>query len=465
MKRLFLKILLIVLLSNAAVLLATIVINDWLRPEPTRLKAEFDRTYVLGRQVVKAWHKGGEEGVNRLRRNLPESGRIDFFLLDRDEQPLYGQMPALLREQITEWPTLLAPDENRAGHFAVFAVPVIAKSREPYYFVAAFAPPRPREAFESRGEHRSEKPHPRRGNDPGALRYLWLLLAVVLSSLILAWMFSRPLRDLTRSTRRFADGDLETRVDQRIAGRRDAIGELGREFNHMAGQVAHLLDSHKQLLRDVSHELRSPLARMQVALSLLEQRSEGKPSKEHERIGLEIDRLNALIGQIITLSRLDSGERKLDPSPIDLTGLINVLVEDVRFEHLNDGRQVRCEMPEELVITGDGDKLHSAIENVLRNAMNYTGENTTVTVTLQQQDDSVCLTICDQGPGVPDAALGRIFDAFYRTQAARESTNGGSGVGLAISRLVVEMHGGRISAANREQGGLCVTIELPLTPV
>lgn len=465
MKRLFLKILLIVLLSNAAVLLATIVINDWLRPQPTRLKAEFDRTYVLGRQVVKAWNKGGGEGVDRYRRKIPERGRIDFFLLDRNEQPLYGAMPPLLREQITEWPTILAPDENLAGHFAVFAVPVITKSREPYYFVAAFAPPRPREPFEANADRKIDKPHPKFTFDPAAVRYVWLLLAVLLSSLLLAWMFSQPLRNLTRSTRRFADGDMETRVDQHISKRHDAIGELGREFNHMAEQVAHLLDSHKQLLRDVSHELRSPLARMQVALSLLEQRSDGKPSKEHERIGLEIDRLNALIGQIITLSRLDSGERQLERGPIDLTAMINELVEDARFEHLNDGRQVHCDMPPELEMNADGEKLHSAIENVLRNAMKYTAENSIVTVTLSSDHSAIRLQVCDQGPGVPEAALGRIFDAFYRTQEARESSNGGSGVGLAISRLVVEMHGGRISAANRPEGGLCVTITLPVTPL
>ncbi|MDO6462100.1 ATP-binding protein [Granulosicoccaceae sp. 1_MG-2023] len=459
MKRLFLKILLIVLASNAAVLLTTIVINDWLSPESAHLKAEFDQTYRLGRRVVRIWNEGGAEAVDDFRRTYSERRRIEFVLLDRHEKALYGELPPLLREQITEWPTLLAPDENLAGPFAVFAVPVIGSNREPYYFVAAFSPPHPLGAG-----HPPDRP-PRKPDtlDPAAVKYIWLLLAVLLSSVLLAWTFSQPLRNLTRSTRRFADGDLDTRVESDIAGRRDAIGELGREFNHMAEQVSQLLDSHKQLLRDVSHELRSPLARMQVALSLLEQRGGESQSKEHERIGLEIERLNALIGQIITLSRLDSGERKLDKTSLDLAGLLSSLVEDVRFEHLNDGRSVSCDAPDELLIEGDIEKLHSAIENVLRNAMNYTDENTTVTVTLRREGALARLRICDHGPGVPEAALGRIFDAFYRTQEAREISTGGSGVGLAISRRVIEMHGGRIFAQNSPEGGLCVTMEVPIT--
>ncbi len=448
MGRLFWKILFIVLISNALVFLATIVVSSLLHTEHPIVKIQLEDTFRLGKKTVERYEQGGSAGLARFQGKVNRHGHTKIYLLNADKQSLAHEIPEKLATQIQDYPTIIRPHENKAGFRSLYAITLVSKSGERYYFVASYRPgaiPRNKRPFYQ------------------DFRLLLLLTGIVISSALIAWLFNRPMREMKQVTRQFAEGNHDTRVSPAMAKRRDAIGELANEFNHMAEQVDSLLSSHKRLLRDVSHELRSPLARMQVALSLIEQRGESIRSKEHERLQLEIDRLNELIGQILTLTRLESGSQVLDRKPTDLPVMINGLIQDVRYEHSNDSRKINFAGPESMMINVDPVRLESALENVLRNAMKYTKDDTSVTVALSKESNTCRLTVSDQGPGVPDEALEQIFNAFYRTQDARDEKTGGVGVGLAISRRIIEMHRGKISAKNLEEGGLELTIELPFT--
>ncbi|MCB1755855.1 MAG: HAMP domain-containing protein [Gammaproteobacteria bacterium] len=437
---------LVVLISNALVFLATILIGNLFRQEPPWEKAHIAETYQLAEKAVSVYESKGQDDLKAFQADLGKKRHSRFFLLDQNRVSLGRKLPEEIAEQLDSLPAFIRPFENKAGRYSIYAVPVAGTYDRRYYFVATFALP----------------PFDRHPGGRFDFRFIWVILGIAVSSALVAWLINQPLRELQKTTRQLAEGKLDTRVSTSLEKRRDAIGDLAREFNTMAEQVDSLLSSHKRLLRDVSHELRSPLARMQVALSLLEQRSMEAPGKEQQRIQLEIERLNALIGQIITLSRLDSGAEHLRPEPLDLVAMVRDLIEDVRYEHSHDDRQMWYSGPDSLTLSADPLRLQSAIENVLRNAMAYTADNTSVTVEVSASPTQCEIVVTDHGPGVPEQDLSRIFDAFYRTQDAREEKTGGTGVGLAISRRIVELHGGLIRAENMSGNGLRIVISLPL---
>ncbi len=445
MGRMFWKILLIVLFSNAVVFLATFVVGDLLRQDRPDMKKRINDTYHIAREAVSLFEDNKNKELAKYRRNLQGHRGASIYLLDESMHAIDGSDPRKVLKHIEKFPSFLPPSEN--GRFAIHAVPVISESDIRYHVIVRYSP---RDRFRSPGGHPD-------------FRLVLLILGIVLSSAGVAWLFNRPLVKLKFVTREFADGKMDTRVPESIATRKDVIGELGSEFNHMAGKIEQLLSSHKRLLRDISHELRTPLARMQVALSLLELRRNEAPGKEQQRIQLEIEKLDSLIGQIITLSRLDSGEQYLQITEFDLSLLIDELLLDVRFEHTASTKKIIYDGPESLFISADRNRIQSAVENLLRNAMNYTAENTEVRVNVVVGKNQFCIiTVEDKGPGVPEAELGKIFDAFYRAQKARDKRTGGTGIGLAISRRVFELHGGGIAARNLETGGLQVKITMPL---
>lgn len=447
MGRIFWKILLIVLFSNALVLLATFVVGDLLRENHPGIKKRISETYHIAREAVSLYENGEYKELRKYKHGLAKRRGAKLYLLDETMQAIDGSNPDGILEHIEKFPSFILPNEGSNGRFALHAVPLISENNIRYHILVRYKPG---------GKFRSPDGHP-------DLRFVLLVLGIVISSAIIAWLFNRPLLKLKCVTHEFAEGKMDSRVPDSVAKRGDVIGELGSEFNHMAGKIEQLLSSHKRLLRDISHELRTPLARMQVALSLLEQRSQEAPGKEQQRIQLEIEKLDFLIGQIITLSRLDSGEQYLNNTEFNLTSLVNDLLADVRFEHSESHKKIIYEGPEVLPIQADYARIQSALENVLRNAMNYTADRSVVRVSAKVEGNQHCIIIVkDEGPGVPETELGKIFDAFYRAQEAREENTGGTGIGLAISRRVFELHGGSIQASNRETGGLEVTITLPI---
>jgi len=297
-----------------------------------------------------------------------------------------------------------------------------------------------------------------------------LILAALASGLVcflLARYLTAPLDRLRRATESYATGDLSTRVAPTLGTRRDEVAELAQAFDRMAQRLQELMTSQRQLLSDVSHELRSPLARLQVALGLARQRTDGRASSEFDRIERETERLNELIGQLLSLARLESGVTVAELEPVDLVELLASVASDADFEARATHRRVEMAGTVPATIQGDVRLLHSALENIVRNAVRYTAEGTTVTLSLERdrgKPDAWAITIRDHGPGVPEAMLPRLFEPFVRVGDARDRASGGYGLGLAIAQKAVHLHGGEVVARNEPAGGFSIVIVLPATP-
>ncbi|MHA1564989.1 MAG: HAMP domain-containing sensor histidine kinase [Alphaproteobacteria bacterium] len=309
------------------------------------------------------------------------------------------------------------------------------------------------------------------------LRLTGLVVAIAVSGFVcwlLAGYLIRPLRQLQVASRRLGAGERGVRVAQAVGRRRDEIGELGTEFNHMAAQLERSMDAQAALLRDVSHELRSPLARLRVALDLARRRAGGAQA-ELDRIDLEAGRLDALIGQLLEMIRMRAGDQPVAREAIDLAALLAGIVDDADFEAAADDRSVHSVESDggpPVSLQGDGVLLGRAFENIIRNGVLHTAENTAVEVTVSRGGakggeggggDWVVVAVRDHGPGVPEAVLTRLFDPFFRVEEARDRATGGHGLGLAIAREAVRLHGGEIWAENAEAGGLRVSVRLPVS--
>jgi two-component system sensor histidine kinase CpxA len=298
-----------------------------------------------------------------------------------------------------------------------------------------------------------------------------LSLALGVSALACWWLarqLSRPVALLQKSARSLAAGNLDARVGEEITSRKDELGVLARDFDQMAERVRSLLASKETLLRYVSHELRSPLARLRVALMLA--RREGADSaREMERIERETERLDILIGQILRLSRLSTDDPSLVPQPIELSHLVSEVVEDARMEAGANEKGVAWQAGSQATVMGSPELLRSAIENVLRNAVRFTEKQTQVEVDLNVRPSAAVLTIRDHGSGVPHGELERIFEPFYRVPESSDRGSTGGGLGLTITARVITLHGGTVKARNaQDEGkrrGLMVEITLPLTPI
>jgi signal transduction histidine kinase len=268
---------------------------------------------------------------------------------------------------------------------------------------------------------------------------------------------TKPLYKLGQAAAGIAEGRLETRVDPSLKKRRDEIAELARNFDHMAERIEALVSGQRRLLGDVSHELRSPLSRLIVALSLVKQGPPEETAENLERIGAEARRLDTLIGQLLTLTRIDSGVDRGSPAKFDLTTLIQEVASDGDFEARARGRRVLVVRAEGCAIVGYEELLRSAVENVVRNAIRHTAEGTAVEVSLACRGPGALLTVRDHGTGVPPEMLTEIFQPFRRVAGANSD---GAGLGLAIAERAVHVHRGTIRAENSADGGLLVEIAL-----
>ncbi|MBI4854521.1 MAG: HAMP domain-containing protein [Acidobacteria bacterium] len=298
------------------------------------------------------------------------------------------------------------------------------------------------------------------------LRSLLALSAIGLVCYFLSRYLTSPIIKLSLATREFANGNWQARVGKSLGSRRDELTELATDFDDMAEKICSLIDSQKRLISDVSHELRSPLARLNVALSLARKRSGEKAFSALDRIELESERLNDLIEQILTLARLES-DKTLSFTPINLTELVKEVAEDASFEAQSKECNVVTQL-KEVSIIADKNLIHSTVDNILRNAIRHTKENSIVQVSLGYEEGfgrkQAIIEVQDQGEGVPESDLTEIFKPFYRVDYARERDKGGSGLGLAIVAQAVKLHKGKVTAKNLASGGLKISISLPLNP-
>lgn len=280
-------------------------------------------------------------------------------------------------------------------------------------------------------------------------------------AMLLAWSVSAPLTRIRTSARRFASGDLDARVGELRFGRSTEVLALAGEFDRMAARIKKLIEDQKRLVRDVSHELRSPLARQRVALELARDGDPAQAQAALDRIEREADRLEGMLAQSLELSRLETGSAPTSDQ-IELGALLGDVITNADYEGAPRGRKVLLLESAQLHLTGSHAALYSAFENVIRNALAHTADGSTVAVRLHRVGDTAEVHVRDHGPGVRPADLDRIFEPFFRTDSARTLGRGGTGLGLAIARSAILRHRGTIHADNADDGGLEITIRLPL---
>ena len=294
---------------------------------------------------------------------------------------------------------------------------------------------------------------------------IWHLVAALAISFLvcfgLAWYLTRPIHQLQRATRAFAGGDLTARAKDFIDKRHDEFTDLAEDFDQMADRIYRIIQSQKRLLSDVSHELRSPLTRMQIATGLAQNNATPDTKNHLDRIELEVNRLDEMIGELLQVAALERGHIYEEHSNFVINDLLDVLVQDAQFEAEAHHKKVSLHCEEDIEFNGYYGLLARSIENVLRNAIRHTPEQTTVSIVLHKTQHLIEINICDQGSGVNDEHLQKIFEPFYRPTEARERTSGGTGLGLAIAKRGIEANGGTISAHNQNDSGLCVLIRLP----
>ncbi len=305
----------------------------------------------------------------------------------------------------------------------------------------------------------SHQPPHRRPPPPPAIPVLHIatgLLASLLSAAGIAWLVVQPVSRLRQGLAAAAGGDLSARIAPAMGPRRDELAELGTAFDDMSERLQTLIQSQRRLLHDVSHELRSPLARLQAAVGLARQQP-ARIAETLERIQREGEKMDILIGELLTLARLEAGETT-QRECFDLGELVAELVEDARFERQTHPLNITLEHSPQLLIDADPVQIQRALDNVLRNALRYAPPDSSLTVRCRQVgQDSARVVIEDEGPGAPPELLGQLFEPFVRA-----GDNGGFGLGLTIARRAIAAAGGEISAENRAEGGFRVRITLPL---
>lgn len=404
-----------------------------------------------GHRAIEVFEQGGMEQVDVFAEKLQSDSGIRVILFDPTGRPLTRKHVPRRMQHMSQ--RVLRSGEvvfPMMGQRNWLASPIEGDSGKKY-IVALGLPDQP------------PMEHMFKGLTRGLLGWRLLLLLLVTAAVCfwLARSLTAPISRLRQATRQFASGDLSTRVGDQVKGKTE-IGGLARDFDHMAERIEDLVGAQQRLLRDISHELRSPLARLGVALELA--RQEGKPDVQEKalaRIELEAARMNEMIGQLLSLTRLESGASELPRQNFDLAELLTNLVQDADFEAKNRGCRVLFRGDAPVQFHGSQQLLARAVENVIRNAVKYTADDTAITVELARSQQQIRIRIVDQGPGVPEEALDKLFEPFYRVADARDRQSGGTGIGLAIADCSVRLHSGRIEARNCPDGGLVVEIALP----
>ncbi|TCS38034.1 two-component system OmpR family sensor kinase [Paucimonas lemoignei] len=289
------------------------------------------------------------------------------------------------------------------------------------------------------------------------------LVASLIVAAILAHYLSKPIRSLRAAIGAMASGQLQVAAADAVERRKDELADLLREFDHMAGRVASLVDGQRQLFHDVSHELRSPLARMQVAIGLARQQPE-KTEQLLERIDGEIIRTDRLIGELLALSRLTMPEMKMADEEFGIDELLTEIVENARFEGKAKGQKIRSSIATGASINGSPELMGRAIENVVRNAIEHTPRDSTISVEARMEPgrDRLTIAVSDTGPGVPDIEIDHHVNSSFRGIRSSRSAEG-HGLGLSISKRIIDAHQGDIHFRNLDKGGLCVVIVLPIS--
>jgi len=467
MRSLFLKIFLSYWVAQALFLVLAIIVTFAMRPSGEISNLQAQESKFLN-ETLQAYQAGGDDAARKYLRSVHDNQHVRLFVIDDQGRELLGRklpdwIERVRRGQIHTADTF----RGRFGPGQFLRQTLTADNGRRYMLIIDLPP----------------EEHPFFG--PHGVPSLGILIAIISSGLvcyILARYLTSPIVQLRAATQKLASGDLTARAGMPGSRRHDEMAELMRDFDRMAERLEDLVTAQSRLLTDISHELRSPLARLNVALELARQRSGPDARSALDRIDREANRLNELIQKLLTIARLEAGQESIEKVPVDLELIIHEIAKDAAFEAQTRHCEVEATIVDDCVVMGSPSLLHSAIENVVRNAIRYTQEGTSVEVRLEQgvglsnptpQDSALhndgvgkpeaVVRVTDSGPGVPEDALDKLFRPFYRIDDARGRQTGGVGLGLAITDRAVRLHGGTIRVSNRPQGGLMVEIRLPLT--
>ncbi|HSD46982.1 MAG TPA: ATP-binding protein, partial [Pyrinomonadaceae bacterium] len=445
-RSLYLKIFIWFWVAMIIINVATFALFALTRPTPSR-RSWRDLTQVgpNAQRAAEVYEQSGAAALANTLQQTEKSSGVSATFFDESGKELSGRTPPAGTQEL-----LARAAESReieftfAGRDTLVARPIVSAKGQRYTYVAHI----PRPPFQ-----------------PGLQPLLFRLLVIlVIGGIFCFWLaryLTTPLLKLRTTTNQLAEGNLGARVADKLTKRRDEIGQLGRDFNGMAERLESMVKAQQRLLGDISHELRSPLARLGVALGLARQRSGADANGALDRIERESDNLNEMISQLLTLTRLESGTDGRKRGDVDLAALVRDVAEDADFEARSVNRSVQVVWTERCTINGVEELLRSAVENVVRNAVRFTPEGTAVEVALQRQngagDRFAVISVRDHGKGLPEEALEKIFRPFYRAEDARDrQSGGGTGLGLAITERAVRMHGGSVVATNAKDGGLSV---------
>lgn len=420
------------------------------RPTPTRRSwRDLAQVGPNAQKAGEIYEQSGAAALAATLQTTEKSTGVNATFFDENGNELSGRTAPPEASELIERATQSRELEfNFAGRNTVVARPIVTAKGQRYTYVAYIPRPPFQPIWQTLG--------------------LRLLISLVIGGIFCFWLaryLTTPLLKLRSTTNELAEGNLGARVANKLTKRRDEVGQLGRDFNFMAERLESMVKAQQRLLGDISHELRSPLARLGVALGLARQRSGNDATSALDRIERESDNLNEMISQLLTLTRLESNTDRRKRTDVDLAALVRDVVEDADYEARSQNRAVRVVSSDNCSIKGVEELLRSAVENVVRNAVRYTPEGTAVEVALSKQnggsDNFAVISVRDRGHGVPEDSLEKIFRPFYRTEDARDrQSGGGTGLGLAITERAVHLHGGTVEATNAVGGGLSIEMRL-----
>ena len=412
----------------------------WIQPERREMP-------VLADLAARRYEGQGQPGLTQLLDSLSLANRSRFWLLDPGGSELSGRP---LPDRILRG---AASAERKEGLYHSYEANVLAArattGRGQYLLVAELTPP------------------PLSERIPGDL--LWTLkLGTIFSAIIcllIAHYLTKPIERLRDATHELARGNLDIRAGKNLGNRSDEIADLVRDFDTMAGELRNQIQSERNLLSGVSHELRSPIARIRLALTLARTADDDERAEMLDRIEQDSIQLDSMLERILIVARLESGQQKPKFEPLSLNEVMDDVLHDAHFEAAATGATIAYQDSGDIRLNGDDGLLRSAVENVVRNAIFYSGQEGKIEVRAGKVGDTAVVSVRDNGPGVPENALPLLFKPFYRVDDSRGTTTGGMGLGLAIVRNAVAVHGGTVSAKNVVPHGLEVELRLPITPI
>lgn len=451
MRSLFLKIFFwfwATVIATGVALILTFIVEP--RGVPSRWHATLtDTARYSGTIAVEAAEQGGPASASAYLAQIDHATHMSACLFDTAGTVIAGSGCAAFQSMTSHVAASKASDFSMKYGIARVALTLRGPSGRDYIF-ATELPAGPRAAL---------------GINRDAVLLQWGI-ALLVSGLICSLLtrhITTPILRLREMSQQLASGNLSARTGQDLARRQDEIGGLVRDFNAMASRMEDLISRQRRLISDVSHELRSPLARLNIALDLVRQRRGADPAFEQMQQDLQL--LDEMIGRLLTIAKLDVSAPQVPMADVDLADLLSQITRNAEFESQEQNANITLTSATPCIVHGSAELLYSAIENVVRNAMRYTDNGTSVEVSLTRATlpagASVRLVVRDHGPGVPDSELQNIFRPFYRVTGARDRQSGGTGLGLAIADRVVRLHGGTIRAENAAPHGLKIEIVLP----